>query len=98
MGTPAYMSPEQGRGEKVDQRSDLYALGIILYEMVTGRVPYNAETAIAIMIKYINDPLPPPRTLNPSLSEAMERVILKALAKQPTDRFATAGDGAGGTG
>jgi hypothetical protein len=92
IGTPAYMSPEQGLGEKVDGRSDIYALGIMLYEMATGRVPYQAETPMAIMIKHLNDPLPPPRRLNPALPEAVERVILKALAKQPQDRYATAGE------
>lgn len=92
IGTPAYMSPEQGLGEKVDGRSDIYALGIVLYEMATGRVPYQAETPMAIMIKHLNDPLPPPRRLNPALPEVIERVILKALAKQPQDRYATAGE------
>jgi serine/threonine protein kinase len=92
IGTPAYMSPEQGLGEKVDGRSDIYALGIMLYEMATGRVPYQAETPMAIMIKHLNDPLPPPRHLNPALPEAVERVILRALAKQPQDRYATAGE------
>jgi predicted Ser/Thr protein kinase len=92
MGTPAYMSPEQGRGEKVDHRTDIYALGVILYEMATGRVPYTAETAMAVMLKHINDPLPLPRTLNPALPEGLERVILKSLAKQPSDRFASAGE------
>ncbi|HXV43844.1 MAG TPA: protein kinase [Anaerolineae bacterium] len=92
IGTPAYMSPEQGMGEKVDGRSDIYALGIMLYEMATGRVPYQAETPMAVMIKHLNDPLPPPRRLNPALPEAVEQVILKALAKQPQDRYATAGE------
>jgi hypothetical protein len=92
IGTPAYMSPEQGLGQKLDGRSDIYALGIILYEMVTGRVPYKAETPMAVVVKHINDSLPPPRQVNPNLPEALERVILKALAKRPEDRYATAGD------
>ncbi len=92
LGTPAYMSPEQGTGEKVDRRSDIYSLGVILYEMATGRAPFNAETPIAIVIKHINDPLPPPRLINPALPEALERAILKALAKRPDDRYATAAD------
>lgn len=89
MGTPAYMSPEQGRGGLVDGRSDIYALGIILYEMVTGRVPYSAETPIAIVFKHIQDPLPPARNFAPDLSEALELVLLKALAKRPEDRYQT---------
>ena len=92
IGTPAYMSPEQGMGETVDRRSDIYSLGVILYETATGRVPFDAETPIAIVFKHINDPLLPPRRLNPALPEALERVILKALAKRPEDRYAAAAD------
>ncbi|MBI1878945.1 MAG: protein kinase, partial [Chloroflexi bacterium] len=87
MGTPAYMSPEQGMGKKVDQRTDIYALGIILYEMLTGIVPHRAETPIATVMKRINEPLLLPRTLNPNIPEAVERVLLKALAVEPADRF-----------
>src|SRR5574341_2272221 len=61
VGTPAYMSPEQGRGERGDARSDIYALGIVLYEMLTGRPPYDADTPYAVILKHINDPLVPPR-------------------------------------
>src|SRR5215211_6263433 len=81
MGTPAYMSPEQGMGSSVDARSDLYSLGIILYEMVTGRVPYTAETPIAVVFKHIQDPLPSARRFNSSLSEELELIILKSLSK-----------------
>ncbi len=87
LGTPAYMSPEQGAGSEIDHRSDIYSLGIILYEMVTGRVPYNAETPIAIVFKHIQDPLPSARKLNPDLPESVELVLLKALAKSPEDRY-----------
>jgi serine/threonine-protein kinase len=90
MGTPAYMSPEQGTGGTVDGRSDIYSLGIILYEMVTGRVPYSAETPIAIVFKHIQDPLPPARNIIPDLSEALELVLLKSLAKTPDDRYQSA--------
>ena len=86
-GTPAYMSPEQGRGEKVDSRSDIYSLGIVLYEMATGVVPFHAETPMAVVVKHIIDPLPLPRSKNPELSEGIERVILKSLSKDPDDRF-----------
>jgi serine/threonine protein kinase len=91
MGTPAYMSPEQGTGSAVDHRSDLYSLGIILYEMLTGRVPYTAETPIAIVYKHVQDPLPSARVFNPSLSEALELVLLKSLAKNPEERYQNAG-------
>jgi formylglycine-generating enzyme required for sulfatase activity/predicted Ser/Thr protein kinase len=90
LGTPAYMSPEQIKGEVLDGRSDIYSLGIILYEMATGRAPYRAETPPAIFVKHLHDPLPPPRTYNPDLPESVERVILKALAKDPQERFDTA--------
>lgn len=92
MGTPAYMSPEQGAGTKLDGRSDIYSLGIILYEMITGQVPYSAETPIAIVFKHIQDPLPAARKLVPDLSEDLERVLLKSLAKKPEDRYQSAED------
>ncbi len=87
IGTPAYMSPEQAQGQTVDQRSDIYSLGIILYEMVTGRVPYEAETPLAVVLKHLQDPLPLPSSVKPGIAPAIERVILKALAKNPDDRF-----------
>ena len=90
MGTPAYMSPEQGTGSGTDQRSDIYSLGIILYEMLTGRVPYTAETPIAVVFKHVQDPLPSARKLNPYLSEGLELVLLKSLAKNPAERYQTA--------
>jgi serine/threonine-protein kinase len=92
IGTPAYMSPEQGLGDTLDQRSDIYSLGIILYELATGRPPYEAETPMAVVIKHIHDPLPSPRTLNPELPLGLEQVILRALAKKREERFATAGE------
>lgn len=92
LGTPAYMSPEQGQGVKVDHRSDIYSLGIILYEMVAGHVPFEAETPMAVVLKHITDPLPLPHTINPNVPEKLERVILKALAKDPADRYQTAGE------
>jgi len=92
VGTPAYMSPEQAQAEKVDQRTDIYSLGIILYEMVTGRVPFEAETPLAVVLKQINAPLPLPSSLKPDLSPAIERVLLKALAKNPVDRYGSAAE------
>ena len=90
MGTPAYISPEQAQGNPVDQRSDIYSLGIILYEMVTGSVPFTAETPLAVLFKHISDPLPPPSLVKPDIPASIEQVLLKALAKDPKDRFATA--------
>jgi serine/threonine protein kinase len=92
LGTPAYMSPEQGLGKKIDSRSDIYSLGVVLYQMAIGRLPYQAETPMAVVIKHIHDPLPPPSRFKPDLPEALERVILKSLAKNPEDRYATAGE------
>jgi serine/threonine-protein kinase len=91
-GTPAYMSPEQIEGEELDGRSDVYSLGIVLYEMATGHPPYRAKTPPAIFVKHLVDPPPPPRTLNPALPEAVEQVTLRALAKDREERYATAGD------
>ncbi|HKZ54159.1 MAG TPA: protein kinase [Anaerolineales bacterium] len=87
IGTPAYMSPEQAQGRPVDQRSDIYSLGIVLFQMLTGRVPFEAETPLAVIIKLLNDPLPAPSSLRPDLPPAFEQVLLKALAKNPEDRF-----------
>jgi tRNA A-37 threonylcarbamoyl transferase component Bud32 len=95
IGTPAYMSPEQGHGERGDARSDVYALGVMLFEMVTGRVPFDADTPLAVILKHISAPLPLPRQVNPQIPEAVERVILKALAKDPNDRYQTVAEMAG---
>ncbi|MDQ2807817.1 MAG: serine/threonine-protein kinase, partial [Chloroflexota bacterium] len=88
-GTPAYMSPEQGKGEPLDPRSDIYSLGVVLYEMLTSRVPFAADTPFAVVIKHMNDPLPPPRSVNPAIPEPLERVVLRALAKSPAERYQT---------
>jgi serine/threonine protein kinase len=89
MGTLSYMAPEQGLEGKCDVRSDIYSLGIIFYEMLTGKVPFDADTPLAILMKHVNDPLPLPRAVDPSIPEPFERVVLKALAKNPADRFQT---------
>jgi eukaryotic-like serine/threonine-protein kinase len=87
IGTPEYMAPEQGIGHGVDQRSDIYALGVVFYELVTGRKPFMADTPMAVVIKQVTERLPHPRQFVPSLPEAVEKVIIKALAKNPEDRF-----------
>jgi len=86
-GTPKYMSPEQARGEKVDERSDIYSLGIMLFEMLTGQVPFEADTPLEISVKHLTAALPLPRAVNPDIPELVERVILKAMAKTPEDRY-----------
>jgi serine/threonine protein kinase len=87
MGTPAYVSPEQGRGEKLDARSDQYSFGVILYQLATGRLPFEVEAPMATVLAHIQDPVPRPRRFNPEISDGLERVILKSLAKRREDRF-----------
>ena len=90
IGTPAYMSPEQGLGKAGDARSDIYSLGTMLFQMATGQLPYDADTPLAVVLKHVNDPMPIPSRLNPSLPTDVERVIFKAMAKNPDDRYQTA--------
>jgi serine/threonine protein kinase len=87
MGTPEYMAPEQVAGRKVDERADIYSLGVILYELFTGRVPFTGDSAIAVGFRQMKEQPAPPRQWNPDLPEAIERVILKALEKEPLRRY-----------
>jgi len=87
MGTLNYMAPEQGLHGQTDPRSDIYSLGIVLFEMLTGQVPFDADTPLAILMKHVNDPLPLPHSFDKEIPEPFERVVLKALAKTPEDRF-----------
>ena len=88
MGTPQYISPEQARGERtLDERTDVYSFGVVLYELMVGRVPFSADTPFSIIHDHIYTPLPLPRSINPQVAEAVERVLLKALAKERHDRY-----------
>jgi hypothetical protein len=90
LGTAAYMAPEQAFGLPVDPRTDLYSLGVVLYELVTGRVPFDAQTPVMVLMKQAYEPPEPPRTLNPDLPAEVEQLLLQALAKDPDDRFQSA--------
>jgi serine/threonine protein kinase len=92
VGTPAYMSPEQGLGEAGDERSDLYSLGVILFQLVTGKLPYDAETPLAVILKHLNEPIPSARSLRPDLPEAIDRIIIKLMAKDPIARYQSANE------
>ncbi|MCP4539428.1 MAG: protein kinase [Chloroflexi bacterium] len=90
MGTLNYISPEQGLQGQSDARSDIYSLGIVLYEMLTQRTPFEADTPLAVLMKHVNDPLPLPRRIDPYIPESFERIVLRALAKDPDDRYQNA--------
>jgi serine/threonine-protein kinase len=90
MGTAQYLSPEQAQGHAVSAASDVYAVGIVLYELLTGRLPFDGETAVTIALKQVAEPATPPSRLNPAVTPALDAVVLRALAKDPAHRFADA--------
>ncbi|MBM2811202.1 MAG: hypothetical protein HW416_1961 [Chloroflexi bacterium] len=92
LGTPEYMSPEQALGKTLDARADVYSMSVVLFQLLTGTVPYSAETPLATLLAHVHSPLPAPRVLNASLSEEVEAVLIKGLAKDPNERYATAGE------
>jgi serine/threonine protein kinase len=87
IGTPAYMSPEQCRGDPIDARSDQYSFAIMLFQITTGQLPFDGETPMAVALKHVSVPLPRPRAMNPNLPEGVELVLVRALAKDPALRF-----------
>lgn len=92
LGTPSYMSPEQAQGQPMDGRSDVYSLGVMLFEMATGRRPFYSDTPYSVAVMQVTAPPPSPRSLNPRLGYAVEQVIFKALKKTPEERYQTAQD------
>ena len=92
VGTPQYMAPEQARGNPVDARADIYALGVVLYEMVCGRPPFEGDTPVSVAMKHLTDVPLPPRALCANAEPWLESIILKAMAKEPAERFRTAGE------
>lgn len=90
VGTASYMAPEQALGQTVDGRADLYALGVLLYELTTGRLPFSGNDPLTIVSQHVHAPVVPPRVLRPDLPRALEAVIVKLLAKDPAQRFSTA--------
>ncbi len=91
IGTPQYMSPEQGQGIKVDGRSDEYSLGVMAFEMIVGRPPFEAETPLAIVLKHVAEPLTPPKMINPRIAESISDVVAQSLSKSPDNRYPTCG-------
>ena len=91
LGSVHYISPEQAKGGNVDNRSDLYSLGVVMYEMSTGRPPYDGETPVAVAIQHINSKATPPTMLNPNIPGGLEQIIVRSMSHNPADRYPSAG-------
>lgn len=92
IGSVHYISPEQARGEMTDEKSDIYSVGVMLYEMLTGQKPFDGETPVAIALQHMQTPPKPPREINSSIPEGLEEITLKAMQKEPSMRYQTAGE------
>ncbi len=92
VGTPAYMSPEQAKGDHVDGRSDVYALGVVLYRLLTGQLPFASDSTTALINAHVELPIPDIRLIKANLPAVWQEVVAKAMAKDPSDRYSTAGD------
>lgn len=92
VGTPAYMSPEQVKGERVDGRSDVYALGVVLYRLLTGQLPFSSDSTTGLINAHVDMPIPDVRKVKANIPAVWQEVVAKAMAKDPNDRYTTAGD------
>jgi serine/threonine protein kinase len=92
VGTPGYMAPEQQLGDEIDARADLYAVGVVLYECLTGRMPHQADSTMALIAKMLEETPPSPRDLMPDIPAGLSDIVMRALAKQPGQRQASASE------
>ncbi len=92
LGTAQYLAPEQAKGEPVDERSDLYSVGVVFYEMLTGSLPFRGDSAVTVALKHVNEQPPEPAELVPGLPYSLNQIVLKALAKSPDQRYRTAAE------
>ena len=91
IGSVHYFSPEHAKGVSTGEKSDIYSLGIVLYQMVTGKLPFLGESPISVALKHLQEPLKEPRIVNPLIPQSVENIIIKAMRKNPAERYSTAG-------